>query len=122
MTIEDNCWFRENLRSDKFRDGSLIPRVIDIFEWGNLTSAAYDFTDSLYFEDFGCFYNAFAVVDSRHLCPTGWRIPSPSDFQTLVTFLGEGQLAAQALKATMDDDVPWNGNNSSGFSATPGGF
>ena len=39
-----------------------------------------------------------------------------------MTFLGEGQLAAQALKATMDDDVPWNGNNSSGFSATPGGF
>jgi len=37
----------------------------------------------------GRLYNWYAITNTRKLAPTGWRVPSRSDWETLVTFLAE---------------------------------
>jgi uncharacterized protein (TIGR02145 family) len=49
-------------------------------------------------------------------CPAGWRLPASSDWHGLIMFAGEDGAAAK-LKSRSG----WNGTDSYGFSALPGG-
>jgi uncharacterized protein (TIGR02145 family) len=58
------------------------------------------------------------VNDPAGLCPTGWHVPSNADWAALTTLLTPAS-AGHALK----DSLPiWDGSNSSGFTARPGGY
>ncbi len=65
---------------------------------------------------------------AKEICPTGWKLPSDDDFKSLERALGMGEndlgrtgwrgvREGSALKARAN----WDGNNESGFSATPAG-
>ena len=51
------------------------------------------------------------------VCPSGWRLPSRSDWANLIAAAG-GNSAGTRLKADQPD---WNGTDDYGFSALPGG-
>lgn len=44
-------------------------------------------------------YNAYAIVDNRKLCPVDWHIPTMSDWNTLIKFLGGSALAGRKMKS-----------------------
>jgi uncharacterized protein (TIGR02145 family)/uncharacterized repeat protein (TIGR02543 family) len=52
------------------------------------------------------------------ICPFGWHVPSDAEWMTLVNFVGSGTAGTQ-LKAA---SPYWNGTDTHGFSALPGGF
>ena len=58
------------------------------------------------------------------ICPFSWHLPSDIEWGNLEMFLGGAGVAGGALKSTINLwNVPNNGaNNSSGFSALPGGY
>jgi uncharacterized protein (TIGR02145 family) len=59
------------------------------------------------------------------ICPTGWHLPTDGEWTTLTTYLGGESIAGGKLKetGTMHWLSPNTGaNNSSGFSAFPGGL
>jgi uncharacterized protein (TIGR02145 family) len=137
VSIGDQCWMAENLRTRKYRDGADIPfdasggadgKASDQ-TWGALKSGAH----TLYAHDstatpsnltsYGYLYNWYAVNDSRKLCPDGWDVPTDAEWTTLTDTLGGFELAGTKMKK---DDALWSTKtgtpNSSGFSALPGGF
>jgi uncharacterized protein (TIGR02145 family) len=58
----------------------------------------------------------------RGICPEGWHVPSDVEWQNLIVSLGGDDLAGGALKAVNSWQSPNTGaDNSSGFSALPGG-
>jgi uncharacterized protein (TIGR02145 family) len=64
-------------------------------------------------------------VSGQKLCPTGWRIPSDTDWEILINFLGGNNAAGGKLKQT--GTGLWNSpntdaTNESGFNAIPGGL
>jgi uncharacterized protein (TIGR02145 family) len=67
---------------------------------------------------YGRLYNWYAVNDSRGLCPSGFHVPSDGEWTVLENALGGSAVAGTALKAA---SPAWDGTNSSGFSALPGG-
>ena len=82
---------------------------------------------------YGRLYNWYAVNDARGLCPVGFHVPTDSEWMTLEMALGmtsaqanstgwRGTDQASQLKASSNDSLPWNGTNTSGFSALPGGL
>src|SRR5690606_2287345 len=89
ITIGDQIWMNENLRSSKFCNGDGIPEVRNHQEWENLSSpgkADYpNYGDRIN----GSLYNGYAVMDERNICPCGWRVPSKGDWETLISYLGE---------------------------------
>jgi len=127
VLIGTQCWTKTNLKVTKYNDGTLIPdETTNTSGWASLTTGARtEYVASGvtgYVGNYGYLYNWYAVNDSRNICPTGWHVPTLPEWILLETTVGINT-AAPALKSTSS---LWNSglvaNNSSGFSALPGGF
>ncbi len=136
VEIGGQCWFADNLATDQYRNGDLIPTGLDNTTWQNTTTGAY----AVYNNDpgndvtYGKLYNWFTTVDTRGLCPTGWHVPSDCEWMFLEGSLGmsvayqetvgfRGTNEGGALKANINWSSPNTGaTNSSGFTTLPGGY
>jgi uncharacterized protein (TIGR02145 family) len=123
VKIGNQVWMAENLRATKYNDGTYISNITNQTTWNNLTSGAYCYYDnsSSYSTTYGCLYNWYAVNTGK-LAPTGWHVPTDAEWTTLSDYLGGEDIAGGHLKSTTGWDSPnTNADNSSGFSALPGG-
>jgi uncharacterized protein (TIGR02145 family) len=129
INIGKQVWIVENLKTTKYNDGTTIPLVSDIIEWGRLTTPGYclynyNIDESIYKNTYGVMYNWYSVNTGK-LCPKGWHVPTDADWTTLTTYLGGENVAGDKLKET--GTVHWKGSktiatNESGFTALPGGL
>jgi len=125
ITIGTQTWMAENLKSTTYNDGTPIPFVTDGTAWGALSTPAYCWNnndEASYKNLYGALYN-WHSVNTGKLCPTGWHIPTDTEWTTLTTFLG-GVSAGGKLKET--GTTHWSSpntgaTNESGFTALPGG-
>lgn len=126
VNICGNVWMTKNLDVTKFRKGDDIPQVTDPTTWLFLTTGAWCYynndpsTNALY----GKLYNWHAVNDPRGLAPTGWHVPSETEWTTLSNCLGGENLSGGPLKE--DGLINWaapnaGATNSTGFKGLPGG-
>ena len=116
VKIGSLTWAAQDLKVSKFRNGEPIPLVKDNEEWALLNSAAYCIAPGGYY-----LYNWFAVNDPRGLAPAGWHVPTDEEWEDLVHYLAQTLGDKDLVGAALKDDVAWDGTNSSGFSALPGG-
>ena len=126
VIIGNQIWLAENLKTTKYNDGTPVPLVTDNTGWIKLITPGYCWYDNdiARKDPYGALYNWYAV-HSGNLCPTGWHVPSDSEWTTLTDFLGGESTAGGKLKetGTIHWDSPNTGaTNESGFSALPGGF
>jgi uncharacterized protein (TIGR02145 family) len=123
--IGTQCWFKENLRSDNYRNGDAIPGNLSNSSWQNTTTGAQAIHSSIVLNSavHGRLYNWFAVNDVRGLCPTGFHVPSDAEWTTLTNFLGGVGIAGGKMKSkgTKYWRSPNEACNESGFSGLPGG-
>jgi uncharacterized protein (TIGR02145 family) len=119
-------WMAENLKTSIFRNGEPIANVADNSQWVGLTSGAWCYYNNNYQNDcpYGKLYNWYAVTDTRNLCPIGWHVPTISESNILLSFLGAYDIAGGKIKSV--GSQYWGSNNigatnESGFSALPGG-
>ena len=137
ITIGTQVWMVENLKTTKYNDGTAIPLVTDNTAWAAMSTPAccfYNNDVTTYKNTYGALYNWHAVNTGK-LAPTGWHVPTDAEWTTLENYvsanLGTSGSVAKALAAT----IKWNDstfpgaigydltkNNSSGFSALPGGW
>lgn len=147
IVIGTQVWTVENLRTTKYNDGTAIPHVTDNATWASLSTPAYSWynnsTDTAYHQKWGALYNWYVVNpnNQKQIAPTGWRVPTDSDWTTLENFLvangynWDGTTTesknGKALASTTDwtnfgtrgvvgNDI--SSNNSTGFTALPGGY
>ncbi len=125
IIIGTQTWMAENLKTTKFRDGSAITLLTSFTDWLGSASGAYCW----YYNRieakpiYGAIYNWYAVSSGK-LCPSGWHIPTDTEWMTLTAFLGGIIVAGGKMKETGTSH--WNSpntdaTNSSGFTGLPGG-
>jgi uncharacterized protein (TIGR02145 family) len=134
VIINNQIWSGCNLNVDTYSDGTPIPEVTDPTAWSNLTTGAWYSPGG---EMYGKLYNWYAVAGiydvaslnnpslRKQLAPTGWHIPTNSEWNTLTTYLGGESVAGGKLKEIGTGH--WlspntDATNSSGFNAFPGGY
>ncbi len=102
VTIGTQVWMAENLKVTKYRNGDAIPSITDNATWQGLTSGGRCVYQNN--EDnvvtYGRLYNWYATTDSRNIAPAGWHVPSDTEWQTLVNYLGGGGVAGGKMKET----------------------
>jgi uncharacterized protein (TIGR02145 family) len=141
--IGDQMWMVQNLKTTHYNNGDVIGTTTSPtqnisgetepeYQW------AYNGNED-YVATYGRLYTWYAVTDSRGVCPTGWHLPSDAEWTTLNNYLvnngygyeGSGTDIAKSLAAKTDwltNATPGNvgndleSNNSTGFSALPGGY
>ena len=158
VSIGTQCWTKENLKVTKYSDGTAIPlnntytsgTVSTV--WQGLMTGAYtiygnEASSGTNATNYGFLYNWYAAkgifktgviasTDTLNICPTGWHVPTDSDWNKLVKFIHSG---ADTSSTTLDQSNTAGGkmkstgttlwgtpntlaDNSSGFSALPGGY
>ncbi|MBN2892155.1 MAG: fibrobacter succinogenes major paralogous domain-containing protein [Bacteroidales bacterium] len=122
VRIGDQIWMAENLKTTKFNNGDDITVVSIWSDWINTTSPAmcwfYD-NPATYKETYGGLYNFYAV-NPGNLCPDGWHVPSETEWQTLIDYVGGVNIAGGELKEkgyTFWANPNTGANNTYGFNA-----
>ncbi len=126
VTIGDQVWMAENLKTTKLRDGTAIANVTSDEAWKTASTPAYCLYDneSSNKKTYGALYNWFCVQTNK-ICPAGWHIPTQAEYDILGKFLGGRPEAGGQLKESGTANwFPPNtgGTNSSGFTGLPAGF
>ena len=112
-------WMAENLRTNKFNNGDIIPNI----EWDDGWTYNYEPACADYNESeantaiYGKLYNQFAVDDERGICPIGWHVASDTEYSDLANYLGGMDIAGYKMK----DNNTWDGSNQSNFNGLAGG-
>lgn len=78
ITIDNQIWMAENLKTTRLNDGDTIPMVSDVKTWISLTQPAYCWYDNNENPNkrlYGALYNWY-TVETGKLCPKGWHVPS----------------------------------------------
>ena len=126
IAIGTQIWFKENLRTKKYRSGALIPVKTNTDTSTIVGQMYYYNNDSLTnYSVYGALYNWKATQNSDSLCPVGWHVPTDAEWTTLTTYLGGESVAGGKMKSV--GTAYWNNpntdaTNESGFSALPGGW
>jgi uncharacterized protein (TIGR02145 family) len=136
VIIGSQVWMKENLKTTKYSDGTAIPNVTVNATWAALTNGAYsDYSNTpSNSTTYGRLYNWYAVDNNaatkvasnggKNVCPTGWHVPSETEWMTLANYLGGESIAGGKLKeaGTAHWQTPNTGaTNETGFTALPGG-
>jgi uncharacterized protein (TIGR02145 family) len=135
VTIGTQVWMAENLRTATLNENTSIPNITNNTTWSTLSTMAYSWynNDIANKPVYGALYNWF-TVNTGNLCPTGWHVPSESEFSTLEAYLGmstadiasswawRGTDEGTRLKSTTGWGAGLNGTNTTGFTALPGGY
>lgn len=137
VTIGSQTWMKENLRMTHYQNGDSIPNVSVTNTWRYLTTGALCDFDNFPINSltYGKLYNWFAATDARHTCPLGWRTATDVDWSKLTRYLDNtvdttvngwsGTVVGGKMKET--GTAHWlnpntGANDSSGFTALPGGY
>jgi uncharacterized protein (TIGR02145 family) len=143
VSIGTQCWTVTNLRVRRYNDGTEI-RFNNSGGSGGTTSETWSVLNNgaytIYANDsvaspsnlttYGYLYNWYAAKGIatagsptyKNICPIGWHVPTDMEWSTLTDYLGT--TPGNAMKST--GTTYWSSqstgtNNSSGFSALPGG-
>ena len=124
VVIGTQTWLVENLKTTHYNDGTPIPNVTNPAIRDTLKTGAYFWynDDIANKATYGALYNWWAV-NTGILAPKGWHVPSNDEWGILITYLGGADAAGAHLKE--HGAAHWgstnNSDNSSGFTALPGG-
>ncbi len=115
VQIGTQCWMKENLKVEHYRNGDNIPTGLSDSAWGTTTSGAFSVYDNVAANKatYGLLYNWYAA-----------------EWTELTDFLGGESVAGGAMKTTgtleagsgLWSEPNTGATNSSGFSGLPGGY
>jgi uncharacterized protein (TIGR02145 family) len=134
-----------SLHWNKILNIEQIPYVPVCSAWAILSTPAYCYyaTDPDLIKKWRALYNWYVVspANPKQIAPTGWRVPTDTDWEALETFLiangynYDGTTTNNKIAKSMATQTDWyqttyagaignnlSANNSSGFSALPGGY
>ncbi len=97
-------WMGENLKVSKYNDGTSIPNITDNAEWSKLSTGAWSYynNDVAYNVKYGKLYNWYSVSKTtngnKNVCPTGWRVPTDTEWTVLIAYLGGDSVSYAKMK------------------------
>lgn len=123
VVIGTQEWLSENLRSTHFSNGEAIPLVTSAYDWSAATTAAYCTYKNEQSGIYGNLYNFFAASDSRNVCPAGWHVPTMTEMNTMISYLGGDEEADKKIREAGLAHWLYNtgATNSTGLTIIPAG-
>lgn len=99
VTIGNQTWMAENLRTTKYQTGETINNITELNELASVQKDCYWKPKATNFEDdddieiydfspyFGYAYSLEVIINNKNVCPSGWKIPNSNDWSEMFNFL-----------------------------------
>ena len=84
-------WMAENLKVNKYNDGTIIPNLLPkgkFEEWNSTGSWCYYDNNQVNNSIYGKLYNWLVVSNTKNVCPIGWHVPTSNEWMILNRYLG----------------------------------
>jgi uncharacterized protein (TIGR02145 family) len=107
VVIGTQVWLASNLKTTKYSDGTAIPLVTDGTVWLNNVTPGYCWYNNdatTYKSTYGALYNWY-TVNTGKLCPTGWHVPTNTEWSKLTNYLG-GYSSSIGYWTDLTDFIP----------------
>ena len=123
VRIGSQFWMAENLKTTQYANGEEITDGREVQSSTIAPQCWYAYNDNIdNVSTYGRLYTWYAVTDSRNVCPTGWHVPTDSEWTKLTNFLGSEVGGKLKETGTMHWISPNTGaTNETGFTALPAG-
>jgi uncharacterized protein (TIGR02145 family) len=126
VLIGNQTWLDRNLITARYNNSDTILTVSGALSVNdNEKRYQWVYDDNVENEiAFGRLYTWHTVVDSRGICPVGWRIPTLEELETLIEHLGGSLVAGGRMKTAENSNWRFpndEATNESGFSLQPAG-
>jgi uncharacterized protein (TIGR02145 family) len=123
VKIGEQVWMAENLNADHFRNGDPIGDAEDSVVWQDANQQeksawCYYNQDTALGRKYHKLYNWYTVNDPRGLAPAGWHIPSDSEWNVVINYLGGELKAGASMKMSTKIDTASQNN----FAGIMGGY
>jgi len=125
VNIDSLLWLQENLNVTRYNNGDSIQNITDEEQVAYLTAGGYvKYSDFIpHYDLYGKLYNYFAVKDKRGICPIGWRVPTPHEWEKFYFLYQKKNIAAVLkIKDTSFWDNKYVDTIDLGFNALPAGY
>jgi uncharacterized protein (TIGR02145 family) len=135
VKIGNQTWMAENLRTTHLNNNIKIHHSgPDDYVFGNwcpnditnLNSPAYHKSTVYWMVDKESLYYNYYAVETGKVCPSDWHVPTESDWDELISYLGGTDVAGDKMKDTIPANWYYenieNASNESGFSAIVTGY
>lgn len=117
--IGKQCWMAQNLnygsevKDNQQTNNAIIEKTCYENKTENCSKygGLYTFFEALQWEE---------KEKVQGVCPTGWHVPSNSEWTELNNYLGLDS-AGYKVKASKNDVIPWDGSNETGFTGIASG-
>lgn len=122
VIIGTQRWTTENLKTTHLNDGTLIPNITinDDWKYGDSSVMSWYQNDLANKDIYGGYYKGYTVKTGK-LCPSGWHVPTLTDWETLINHLG-ASTSGEKIKTTGETYwvTPNFATNETGFNARGG--
>jgi uncharacterized protein (TIGR02145 family) len=97
VSINGQVWMQQNLKVTRWEDGTNLVMASDTMSFGwayyhSYTNSAANLTN------YGYLYNRYVIGNTKDICPTGWHVPTITDWTILSNNLGGYNLAGGKIK------------------------
>lgn len=123
IVIGEETWMAENLRVTKFQNGDPIENINSGTPWmASESPAYYNYNgDADRISLYGHLYNSYVREDERNVCPSGWHVPSATEWRAIDDVLGDDAGNKMKEEGTAHWITKNESTNESGFTGMPGG-
>jgi uncharacterized protein (TIGR02145 family) len=122
--IGAQVWMKQNLKTTKYNNGVPIPIIENNLTWSMTLAPAMCWLNNdsgTYNSIYGALYNWY-TVNTGILCPNGWHVPTDTEWNTLVNYIGGDGGTLKEIGILHWAPSPNGGvTNSTGFTALPAG-
>jgi uncharacterized protein (TIGR02145 family) len=124
VIIGTQTWMAENLNykaegSNCYGEGGEV--ATDYDDKGNIT-ATKTLSDKEVLNNCAKYGRLYDWSTAKETCPSGWHLPSKTEWTKLTGFIGGNKTAGKKLKSSSGWSENGNGTDRFGFSALPGGY
>jgi len=96
VSISNQVWMQENLKVTRWDDGTNLVMYTDTMSYGWAYYHSYANTAGN-LTSYGYLYNGYVIGNVKDICPSGWHVPTITEWTTLANNLGGASVAGTKM-------------------------
>lgn len=97
VSYNGSVWTQSNLKTEHYNDGTALIQASDTSMYGYYSYYHAYNDNTTYGNRYGYMYNGSVIGGTKNICPTGWHVPTQSEWSSMTSYLGGYTVAGSVM-------------------------